>query len=201
MFFKKHNNIYILLRYTKKIMKKALMFGVMILVMSSLAFASDLSKYPGMFVKNHALDVYIVVGKAAAAEDVIGAVDIATSLMQSSANPKLANVAGILDENILNDLTEKNTILVGGPCANSATAKIMGYPKDCTEGFELGASTIRLYNHNNGNYALLVAGRTAMDTRRATNVISDYSNPNYNIRGTEIVVKGADLSITSVISK
>lgn len=44
------------------------------------ALASDLKDYPGSFITGNTFDGYIVVGDKAAAEDVIGAVDIATSL-------------------------------------------------------------------------------------------------------------------------
>ena len=44
------------------------------------AMAADLSAYPAPFVKSGAFDGLIVVGDAAAAEDVVGAIDIGTSL-------------------------------------------------------------------------------------------------------------------------
>jgi hypothetical protein len=44
------------------------------------AMAADLGDYPSPFVKNGVADGLIVVGKAAAAEDIIGAIDIAASL-------------------------------------------------------------------------------------------------------------------------
>jgi hypothetical protein len=72
----------------------------------------------------------------------------------------------------------------------------MGYPKDCTEGFKVGNAVIRLYEHENGNVALVVAGLLALDTRRATSVLADYTNPNYNLTGTELIVKGVGQKIT-----
>lgn len=156
--------------------------------MSSIAFAADLSDYPDMFLKGNRLNLYIVVGKSAAAEDVVGAIDITASLMQASEQFGYTSIAR-LDEEIIDEIGSKNMILVGGPCANSATAKIMGYPSNCAEGFEYGKAKIKLYEEN-GVYNLIVAGKSAIDTRRATSVLSDYSNPEYDFNGTEVIVEG-----------
>jgi hypothetical protein len=175
--------------------KKIYVIGIMVLLLCSIASAVDLSDYPNMFIKGLKLNVYLVVGKSAAAEDVVGSIDIASSLVKASPQKEFESIAK-LDEEILDNLTDYNTILVGGPCANSATAKIMGYPKDCTEGFKVGNAVIRLYEHENGNVALVVAGLLALDTRRATSVLADYTNPNYNLTGTELIVKGVGQKIT-----
>ena len=72
------------MRAIKKIVALAtgtLMVGATILG----AMAADLSDYPRpLFIKNGKFDGAIVVGDKAAAEDVVGAIDIATSLQFSS---------------------------------------------------------------------------------------------------------------------
>lgn len=51
------------------------------------AMAADLSGYPSMFIKNGQFDGVIVVGDKAAAEDVVGSIDIATSLQFALGQP------------------------------------------------------------------------------------------------------------------
>lgn len=51
------------------------------------AMAADLSEYPSMFVQNGQFDGVIVVGDKAAAEDVVGSIDIATSLQYALGQP------------------------------------------------------------------------------------------------------------------
>ena len=167
--------------------------------MSSVAFAADLSAYPDMFLKGNRLNLYIVVGKAAAAEDVVGAIDLAISLMQASQQFSYDSVAR-LDKEVVDDLYDYNMILIGGPCANSAAAKVMGYPSDCNEGFEVGKARIKMYEHN-GFFTMVVAGRTALDTRRATSVLADYSNPNYEFKGNELIIEGIGTKETGITVK
>lgn len=89
----------------------------------------------------------------------------------------------------VSDVKAQNVILVGGPCANAATATIMGNPADCTEGFEPGMAKIKVFEHANGNLALLVAGYSGIDTRNAAAVLADYKNYKGLLTGKDIVVK------------
>ena len=95
----------------------------------------------------------------------------------------------------VNDIKAVNAILVGGPCANSATAEIMGNPADCAEGFEAGKGLIQLFE-NDGNVAMLVAGYSAADTRAAAKVISNSGD--YTLKGTKMQVTTATSSVTEV---
>ena len=72
------------------------------------------------------------------------------------------------------DIRSKNTIVVGGPCANAAAATLMDNPQPCGKDFSQGKALIRLVEHTNGNVALLVAGYDAIDTRRAARVVAEY---------------------------
>ena len=51
------------------------------------AMAADLSMYPSMFIKDGQFNGALVVGDKAAAEDVVGSIDIATSLQYALATP------------------------------------------------------------------------------------------------------------------
>jgi hypothetical protein len=87
-------------------------------------------------------------------------------------------------------MNKKNYLLVGGPCANRATAKVLGsgttWPA-CGEGFEEGIGRI-LVEEMNGKVAMVVAGMTALDTTRATRVLKDYGD--YDLSGDEVEVLG-----------
>jgi hypothetical protein len=171
--------------------KRGLLGFVMLIVVVSPVLALDLSEFPGMFTDN----VRIVVGKSADAEDVVGAIDIMTTLQQrSGCGVKVGH--SVLDTEV-DELSSMNTIIVGGPCINSAAAKIMGYPQNCLEGFELNKGIIRLYEFDNGNIALLAAGTLAVDTRRVTNVLSNYQD--FALNGNEMVVTGVSINDIKIL--
>ena len=65
------------------LMVGATMFGAMA--------AADLSTYPAPFVEDGAFNSLIVVGEAAATQDVLGAIDIATSLQYASKTTTIVN--------------------------------------------------------------------------------------------------------------
>jgi len=96
------------------------------------------------------------------------------------------------------DITAQNMIVVGGPCANAVASKLMGSPAVCTEGFTEGKAMIKLYEQG-GNVAMLVAGATALDTRRAARALANFDQ--YKFKGTEMQVTGTtltDISVTAV---
>lgn len=183
-------------------MKKCIIVIILLLSLS-LVSAYDLSEYPEMFLVKVSdktyLNAQIVVGNNAASSDVIGAIDIATSLNYhtKSSDSKENSIEAVLASEIRGQELNKNLILVGGPCINSATAVIMGYPKDCADGFYKGKAIIKLYE-NNGFNALVIAGMTAEDTKLAAKVLADNL---YDFKGKEIEVAGTsikDIKIKSV---
>ncbi len=93
------------------------------------------------------------------------------------------------------DVDETNLIVVGGPCANAIAAEVMGNPANCAEGFEEGKAVVKLYDTGN-NIAMLVAGYSAMDTRRATRVVANYDV--YDLSGDEVEVTGTSLTNINV---
>ncbi len=94
------------------------------------------------------------------------------------------------------DVKAQNTILVGGPCANAAAATVMGNPADCTAGFEPGVGKIELFEHANGNVAMLVAGYSAVDTRNAAAVVANYKDYKANLKGAKVTVKKVNNQLT-----
>jgi len=118
-------------------------------------------------------DVYItsgVVSTAAAAGEATGLVQIDVA-------------SAVLDSEVA-DWTAQNVIVVGGPCVNTVAAELMGSPADCAAGFEEGKAKIKLFEDE--NVALLVAGYSADDTRRACTVLKNYADYADTLVGTEV---------------
>lgn len=93
------------------------------------------------------------------------------------------------------DVKAVNAIVVGGPCANAAAASLMGNPEKCWEAVPENKAIIKLYQ-NGAKVALLVAGRTALDTRRASRVLANYQD--YALDGMEVEVTGTSLTDITV---
>ncbi len=97
------------------------------------------------------------------------------------------------------DVKAQNAIVVGGPCANAAAAALMGNPANCAEGFSEGKAMLKLFENGN-NVAVLVAGFSAMDTRRASRVLAEYTKWSDKgvLKGVEVEVAGttfADITV------
>jgi len=107
--------------------------------------------------------------------------------------------ASVLDTSV-SDPTAENLIVVGGPCANSVAAALLGNPANCVEGFVEGKAKILLFDDTNGmasgKIALLVAGYTAADTTRATTVVAEYED--WDLSGKELEVTGTSSSDINV---
>lgn len=105
------------------------------------------------------------------------------------------NVGAAKLDTEVEDIGAVNAIVVGGPCANSAAATLMGNPENCAAGFEPGKAIVKLFE-NQGHVALLVAGYDALDTRRAARVLANHAD--YALSGDEVVVTGTSLTDISV---
>jgi len=90
--------------------------------------------------------------------------------------------------------TKYNLILVGGPCANPLVETVFGMTCDGWTYAE-GEGVVKLAA-NGDKVAMLVAGTTADDTRRAAKAIANYGD--YSFSGTEKVVKGTSFSDITV---
>ncbi|MEW5896245.1 MAG: hypothetical protein AB1668_01005 [Nanoarchaeota archaeon] len=93
------------------------------------------------------------------------------------------------------DVKAQNLIVVGGPCVNTVAAELLGSPTDCTEGFTPGKARIKLWEHANGNVAMLVAGYSGADTRLAGKVIAHRYK---ELSGTEVEVEGTTYSDATI---
>jgi len=85
----------------------------------------------------------------------------------------------------------ENLIVVGGPCANTIAAELLGNPDPCGEGFEMGKAKIKAFD-NSGKVSILVAGYEALETQGASRVVADYGA--YDLSGDEMEVVVTSLS-------
>ena len=96
----------------------------------------------------------------------------------------------------VSDVKAQNTILVGGPCANMAAATVLGNPVDCAAGFTPGEGRVEVWEHSNGNVAMLVAGYSGVDTRNAAAVVANYGDYKGQLKGAKVVVKKVNNQLT-----
>ena len=94
------------------------------------------------------------------------------------------------------DVTQFNAVVIGGPCANPIAAQLMGNPEPCWEAVPENKAILKLFEHTNGNAALLVAGRTALNTRQASRVLA--SGGLTGVDATEAEVSGTSLTDVTV---
>lgn len=93
----------------------------------------------------------------------------------------------------ISNVAAQNLISVGGPCVNSVSAALMGNPSNCAAGFVAGSAKVKLFEQANGNVAMMVAGYSADDTKRATKVVSDFDQYS-GFEGMEIEVSGTTMN-------
>jgi len=114
-------------------------------------------------------------------------------------NPITVGSAKLASE-VAGQETSQNLLLVGGPCINTATATLMGSSTPlcgAASGLNEGEAVVKLFE-NGDNVAMLVAGWSAADTRRATRVVAEYADYADSLVGKEVVVSGTSLSDITV---
>ncbi len=99
----------------------------------------------------------------------------------------------------VSDVAMYNAVVVGGPCANPVAASLLGNPDPCYESVGQNEAMVKLFTHTNGNVALLINGRTALNTRQgaravATGAIKSASGMEAKVSGTTL----ADITVSSV---
>lgn len=113
----------------------------------------------------------------------------------ASSGGDLVSVAGLVGASKLDSevasMTAQNLIVVGGPCVNTVAAELLGNPADCTEGFRAGVARVKLFEHANGNVAMLVAGFSGQDTRNAGGFLATRWE---ELSGDEVELEGATSS-------
>lgn len=110
---------------------------------------------------------------------------------------QIAVGSAALDRDIT-DVKAQNVLVVGGPCANTVAAELLGNPADCAAGFSDGMGILQVWKHDNGNHALLAAGYSALDTRRVTRVLANYKDYAADLKGSKVTVKGTTLTDVTI---
>jgi len=126
---------------------------------------------------------------------------VTTSTTESGGNERVQPIqigaAKLASE--VSDISQYNAVVVGGPCANQVAAALLGNPAQCYESVPENKAIVKLFEHTNGNVALLVNGRTAMNTRQgaravATGAIAQATGMEAEVTGTTL----ADVTVRAV---
>ena len=157
----------------------------------TLSHSGDLSNYPSPFIRNGRFSGMLVVGDKAAGEEVIAVSDIISSLQFIPVGTAIQRIevgaAKLTSE--ISDITAQNSILVGNACSNNIIKEIIGGSGDCLSHYTAGEGKIELYEHPNGNVALIVSGYTVLDTRNAAGVLANYKDYKGQLKGNNVRVK------------
>jgi hypothetical protein len=94
----------------------------------------------------------------------------------------------------VSDASSYNLILLGGPCANDLVEELFGHTCDGWA-YANGEAILELAD-NGDKVALLVAGTSADDTRRAAKALAAYDE--YDMSGSSAMVTGSSLTDISV---
>ncbi|HLC81957.1 MAG TPA: hypothetical protein VJH68_04845 [Candidatus Nanoarchaeia archaeon] len=122
----------------------------------------------------------------------------ATTKAVSSAGGNLVSVEVVDATKLASEISSveaQNLIVVGGPCVNRVAAELLGNPADCSTGFTPGEARVKLFEHSNGNMAMLVAGYSGADTRLAGKVVANRPG---DLVGSEVVISGPTASSATV---
>lgn len=94
------------------------------------------------------------------------------------------------------DITQFNAVVVGGPCANSISAQLLGRTEPCWSSVPENKAIIKLVEHENSNVAMIVAGRSALNTRQACRTLANGDIA--EIDGSSAEVEGSDFGNITV---
>ncbi|MBI4140966.1 hypothetical protein HY485_03970, partial [Candidatus Woesearchaeota archaeon] len=97
-----------------------------------------------------------------------------------------------MQDSDVDDITRYNAIVVGGACANTVAAGLVGNPEPCWSSVPENKAVVKAFEHDNGNVAILVAGFSAKDTRRATMALA--AGKLADVKGDEAEVSGTSLT-------
>ena len=148
---------------------KQILFILVFLLSASIATA-HLSDYPSPFLTNGDFNAQIIVGNEGTSIDSLAASEIAIALQQSSSSVITANMDDEFDPN-------KNAILIGLPCQNTAIATILE-TNACDIGLNEGEGYLKLVDLSGISY-LIVTGKTASDTRKTARFLAEEDLSNY----------------------
>ncbi len=136
----------------KKAIKKVIALGAGATLVGATimgAMAATLDAYPEPFVKDGKFDAYIVVGDNAAASDVIGSVDIATSLQYSMKTTKVVSSGGSTTATVEGD----SALLAKGSDPLNAGYDQLNGPVSVVDKTDLNALASGSISNDKGTYS------------------------------------------------
>ena len=108
--------------------------------------------------------------------------------------------AAVMTDAQVTDLTAQNVIAVGGPCANTVAATLLvaesTWPT-CADGFTAGNAVIEL-KQNGAKWAVVAAGYSADDTRRAGIVLKNAAKKIWGVNKMSATVSGTTLEVSGI---
>ena len=143
--------------------------------------AADLSDFPEPFVVNHYTAGFADVMGA----DYVGKHSVVAAEIIYSLRPVEGNFITRLDTEILTTYQNYDLLLIGDPCQNQITAKVLG-TNECGMGLKPGEAIIKLVD-NGGKKALIVAGHDFDSLRRAGLILAHYQD--YDFIGNEYKIE------------
>ncbi len=161
----------------------------------------SLETYPEPFLVNGVGNkIALVIGDSAGL-DTIAITDIALGLGEEVLSTQRSTIPSVSLSREINDLTNFNAILAGGPCVNKHTADLMNLPyPSCGINSGIVKNTARIEIKKNGNnYALIVAGYDLEDTRRAGLLMKNFRDFSDKFEGkSKVVVTGKSLKLEDI---
>jgi len=122
-------------------------------------------------------DVYVTSGVVSTSTTAAGEAGIVYAFV---------DIGSVMRDVEVADWKATNVIVVGGPCVNTVAAELLeSDPANCAVGFEEGKAKIKLFEVED-KVALLVAGMTGADTKRAGLVLKDYATYEGDLAGMEV---------------
>ncbi|PIN74651.1 hypothetical protein COV18_07205 [Candidatus Woesearchaeota archaeon CG10_big_fil_rev_8_21_14_0_10_37_12] len=124
---------------------------------------------------------------------------VTTSAVETGAGQRVQPIqigAARLDSEV-SDVKQFNAIVIGGPCANTVAASLLGSAAEpCHESVAPNKAMLKLFEHTNGNVALLINGRTAQLTRMGARSVA--TGGLGNVQGMEAEVSGTTFNDVQV---
>jgi len=165
----------------KKAIKRIIALGTGLTMLGATVFgamAADLGAYPNQFIKDGKFDGLMVVGANAKTDDVLGIVDIATSLQYAS--KKDVSVTGVTTASLSGDAFQ-----VGSSADNLELGEFLGKVKSTITSEELGALATKKIRTSKGStdadqYLKFnsTAGLTPSYEENKDKVVADYLKSN-----------------------
>lgn len=131
-----------------------------------------LDDFPKPFITNDKWNMILVIGKQGTSAEVVAATSITEGLVYSDVAQGYSKYAKLDSE--VESIEGKNVILIGNPCTNTYVEQLMPFTYNCIEEFKKGEGLLKLFKTGSDSYALVVAGYSGDDIRRAAEILGNY---------------------------